>query len=87
MNSRDYMAEVRRLGCVLCKHLGLGETPADAHHAFDTAARSDWLTVALCREHHQGASGFHGLGQKAFERRYKLTEADLLAMTIKGLHS
>lgn len=46
---------------------------------------SNYLTVPLCPEHHQGATGVHGLGTKAFERLYKLTELDLLAMTIEHL--
>ena len=85
MNGRAYMARVRSIPCVLCEKLGLGETPSQAHHAFDTAARSDFLTIALCKPHHQGPLGFHGLGQRAFERRYKTSEAELLAMTLERL--
>ena len=79
------MQRVRSIPCVLCEKLGLGNTPSAAHHAFDSAARSDFLTIALCYEHHQGANGFHGLGEHEFNRRYKTTEAELLAMTIEKL--
>lgn len=44
---------------------------------------SDFLVIPLCREHHSGASGFHDLWARAFERTYKLNELDLLAMTIE----
>jgi hypothetical protein len=83
--SKIHMSRVADLGCVLCDHLGLGKSPAEVHHLFDRAAKSDFLTAALCPEHHRGPNGFHGLGQRAFERRYKLTEADLLAMTLERL--
>lgn len=84
--SKEHMGRVAALGCILCRIQGYIDTPAEVHHIFDTAARSDWLTVPLCRFHHQGAGGFHGMGQRAFERTYKLTEADLLAKTIEALH-
>lgn len=85
MNARAHMARVAAIPCVLCDYLGLGKTPAEAHHIGSTAQRSDWLTTALCPEHHRGPTGFHGLGQRAFERRYKLDELALLAMTIERL--
>lgn len=85
MNGKTYMARVRSIPCVLCEKLGLGNTPSAVHHAFDSAARSDFLTIALCYEHHQGASGFHQLGEREFNRRYKTSEAELLALTIQRL--
>ena len=85
MNGRAYMQRVREIPCVLCEKLGLGKSPSAAHHAFDSASRSDFLTIALCYEHHQGAGGFHGLGEREFCRRYKTTEAELLGMTIEAL--
>jgi hypothetical protein len=81
----DHMERVASLGCVLCHRMGHGYTPAEVHHVFDTAARSDFLTVGLCPEHHRGATGFHGAGQRAFERMHKTSEAELLALTIERL--
>lgn len=85
--AQKHMRDVKMLGCVLCMKLGLGDNggTAEAHHAFDSAARSDWLTVALCSEHHRGPTGFHGLGEREFNRRYKTSEAELLAMTLEKL--
>lgn len=85
MNGKAHMARVRELGCILCQHLGMGMTPASAHHIGDTAERSDFLTIPLCPEHHQGKTGFHGLGEREFNRRYKTSEIALLAMTIERL--
>lgn len=83
------MGRVAELGCVLCRHLGFDGTPAEVHHIREgqgAAQRaSDFLTVPLCPEHHRGGTGLHGLGTKAFERTYKLSELDLLAMTVEAL--
>lgn len=89
MNVTRYKSQVAGIGCILCLHLRLGETPAQLHHPREdqgTAERaSDWLVIPLCPEHHQGAAGVHGLGRRAFEARYKLSEIDLLAMTLREI--
>ncbi len=82
---KRHMRRVSELPCLICEKCGLGETPAEVHHIGDSAERNDFLTVSLCSEHHRGATGFHGLGQREFERRYGVTEMDLLAETIKRL--
>jgi hypothetical protein len=85
VSAKRHIARVRQVPCVLCEMLDLGPTPAEAHHAFDGAARSDYLTIALCHSHHRGPLGFHGLGEREFNRRYKTTEANLLALTLEKL--
>ncbi len=84
-----HMQKVADLGCILCRALGYGPTPAEVHHLKEECGagqrQSDFLTVPLCPEHHRGGTGVHGLGRKAFERTYKLTEIDLLAMTIEAI--
>lgn len=86
---KRHMGRVAELGCILCRHLGYGATPAEVHHIREgqgAAMRaSDLLTAPLCPEHHRGQSGLHGMGRKAFERTYKLSELDLLAMTLEAL--
>ena len=83
------MGKVAELGCILCQHLGLGATPANVHHIREgqgmSQRASNFLTIPLCPAHHQGNVGLHGLGTKAFERTYRLSELDLLAMTIEQL--
>lgn len=87
--AKRHMGRVAGAGCMLCRHLGLGQSAAEVHHIREeqgAAQRaSDFLTVGLCPEHHRGGTGIHGLGRKAFERRYKLTELDLLAMTLEAI--
>lgn len=89
LRESKHMGRVAALGCVLCRHLGFEPSPAHVHHIREgqgmSQRASNYLTVPLCPEHHQGATGVHGLGTKAFERLYKLTELDLLAMTIEHL--
>ena len=86
MNKTTWKRRAAALGCILCRHLDLGDTPANLHHVREgqgmSQRASDWLVVPLCKEHHQGKTGVHG-GQ--FYQLYKLDELDLLAMTIEAL--
>lgn len=88
MSPRErHIRDVKLTPCVLCRHLGLGESPAEVHHLFEGYQRSDWLVAPLCPEHHRGANGFHGLGgEPGFYARYKLAEIDLMRMTMEALH-
>lgn len=84
-SERDYMGKAAELGCALCRHLGYGATPAEIHHPRHgtgmgkRAAHTDGFP--LCYEHHRGNTGIHGLGRKAFEKMYGVTEADLMNQT------
>ncbi len=86
---KEYLNRVASLGCILCRELGYGETPATIHHPREgqgmSQRASNWLAIPLCPEHHQGATGLHGLGTRGFYARYRLDELDLLAMTIEAL--
>lgn len=86
---KRHMGRVAGIGCILCRHLGMGESPAEVHHIREgqggAQRASDFLTVPLCPEHHRGSSGIHGLGVRGFVTRYRLQELDLLAMTIEAL--
>lgn len=69
-------------GCVLCRHLGYPGTPAEIHHLRAGMGAGQRNTndnaIPLCPEHHRGNTGYHGLGRRAFERTYGVTELDLL---------
>ena len=80
---RNHYDKVARLGCILCRHLQLGETPPHLHHIRRAGKRDTAPVIGLCREHHRGDTGIHGLGRKAFEKKYGLTEEDLLAYTLE----
>lgn len=85
---RAYMSQQADAGCILCAHLGYPGTPAEIHHLRDGVGagqrNSNLMTIPLCPEHHRGATGFHGLGRRAFERAYGVTEMDLWAMAQKN---
>lgn len=81
----DHLERIASLGCAICADMGLGYTAAEVHHIGDTSERSDFLTIPLCPEHHRGATGFHGLGERAFNARYKTNELKLLGQTIGRL--
>lgn len=83
--TKKYMSYVARLGCAICVRLGYEDTPAEVHHqrtGMGAGRRaSDFLVVPLCPEHHRGRTGIHGMGRKAFERHYGVTEEALVAET------
>ena len=70
------------LGCVLCYHLGYPGTPAEIHHLRERMGmgqrNDDDHAIPLCVEHHRGQTGLHGMGKRAFERHYGITELELL---------
>ena len=87
--AKRHMHRVAQIPCVICKRMGMGDTPAQVHHlkygqgAGDRA--SDFLTIALCPEHHTGAEGVHMLKEHGLYLRYKCSELDLLADTLAAL--
>jgi hypothetical protein len=89
-SGKRWMGLVARVPCVLCAHMGLGDTPAQVHHmklgTGMTNKADDALTIALCPEHHTGASGVHQLKDRGLRLRYNVGELDLLAMTIHGVN-
>lgn len=85
------MGRVAEMGCALCRHLGFGATPAELHHPRSNAGigqrASHMDVIPLCYEHHRGATGLHGLGKRAFEREYGLSELDLLELTKQSMET
>ena len=81
---KQYMDRVAQLPCAICGALGV-----HVHHRRTGVGMgrraSNFDTIPLCPEHHQGTTGIHGMGRKAFERHHGVTELDLLSMTIKAL--
>ena len=88
-SGRRWMGLVARVPCVICARMGLGESDSQVHHLkFGSGAcnqTSDHLTIALCPEHHTGASGVHTLKERGLYLRYKCSELDLLADTISAV--
>lgn len=57
-----HMGLVASTGCVICRRLDYGWVPGCVHHVAEgSSKRSDFATVCLCPEHHDGHGGFHRL--------------------------
>jgi len=78
---KERYGKVARLGCILCWHIGYEGTPAELHHIRRAGRRDNAPVIPLCPEHHRGNTGIHGLGRKAFEAKYELSEEDLSVFT------
>jgi hypothetical protein len=87
MSPSEYLVRVKNCRCVICWYkLGAKVSPCDAHHPGTGDERDDFATVALCKEHHQGATGVHGLHRKAFHSLWKTSDLMLLAWTNREIH-
>jgi hypothetical protein len=80
-----YKRRVFELGCAVCRIYGWGNTPPHLHHPRTGTGAGrrapDETVIPLCPEHHQGNTGIHGMGRKAFERHYGITELQLVEAT------
>lgn len=81
---RTHVDRVSACGCIICWQLDLGKTPAEIHHVAEGSGLRSWFAVAgLCKEHHRGKSGLHGMGTKRFCAAYRIpgeTEYGLLVL-------
>ena len=62
-------------------------TRTEAHHlraGQGWGRPSDWLTAAICEEHHTGASGIHG--DKSALKAANVDELDLVADTLAAVY-
>lgn len=87
---RAWLGHVKSVRCVLCVYLGFTQKGGTAaHHPREGVGLSQrgghFTACALCREHHQGSTGIHGLGTRGFYRTYKLDEVDLIDMTVRAV--
>lgn len=83
-----HLDRVARLGCVLCRHMGHYDTPAEIHHprtgtgAGAGRKASHFEAIPLCPTHHRlGNEALHVMGRKAWERHHGITEIELLQIT------
>jgi len=88
-DEKKYLSKLVDIGCIICYRNGYLQTPAEVHHVrglgLGMGVRSGhYDTIPLCPSHHRGNDGYHGMGRKAFERKYQITEIDLLVQ-VKGL--
>ncbi len=85
---KRYMGKVAELGCIICRNLGHGPTPALVHHCFYGAGKrvNHFLVLPLCPSHHQtgGVGVALHADDKAFYALYG-SELKLLNQTIEDV--
>lgn len=79
---KKHMDKVSQLPCCLC-----GSMPVEVHHIREgqgmSQRASNFLTIPLCPDCHQGKNGIHG--NRTYMNIAKVSELDLLAMTIERM--
>jgi hypothetical protein len=80
-DEKTHFRKVAEIGCILCWHIGYEGTPCEIHHIRRGGRRDDAPVIGLCPEHHRGNTGIHGMGRKAFERKWGISEELLLEIT------
>lgn len=80
---KRHLGRVAELGCIVCRNIGFGKTPAEIHHIRNgqgmAQRASHFETIPLCPMHHRlGGYGvaFHA-GAKTWQELYGY-ERDLL---------
>ena len=90
--TKKLMSTVAELGCVVCRNLGFGQTPAELHHprflAGGAQKAPDEDVIPLCPSHHRlgGYGVAYHAGPKEWESRYGSEEA-LLHQTKQDIKS
>lgn len=81
---REHMGRIAQMPCAVCGAFGV-----HVHHirtGVGMGRRASNLdTIPLCPEHHQGMTGIHGCGRKAWERHHGITELELLSKIKESL--
>ena len=81
VKEKRHLSRIAELGCIVCCG------PANVHHIREGQGMgiraSHFLTIPLCREHHQGDFSIHN-SRREFQNIYG-DELDLLAQTIEML--
>jgi hypothetical protein len=78
-----YYDKLAQIGCILCLHKGIEDTPAQMHHIIRNGIPRDKSPVIpLCYEHHQGKTGVHGLRSRGFTKLHGVSEETLLSFLI-----
>ncbi len=76
--ARQHLSKVAELSCAACQRFGV-----QVHHIRTERIKSDFLTIPLCHEHHQGGFSIHN-SKEQFTNIYG-SEWQLLAKTIERL--
>lgn len=80
---RAHLAKVAALGCILCRHYGYHDTPAEVHHPrLDVGGAqraSHYDAIPLCPQHHRhGRDAVHQMGHAEFTAHHGISEQELM---------
>jgi len=83
---REHYAKLARLGCILCKQIGIREiedSPVEMHHVRRFGGkRENAPVIPLCAWHHRlGDTAVHQLGAKGFAAYWGFTQEELVEKT------
>lgn len=90
ISERKHLNRLSEMGCIVCRNLGYGESPAEIHHLRTGCGAgqraSNYRAIPLCPQHHR--AGGYGVaihaGQKEWERNFG-TEEQLLEQALKEI--
>lgn len=84
MTGKQYMAQVARLSCLLCRLRGIDGTPAEVHHARKHGGlRSNCHkdTIPACPHHHRNGPDSLHRARRLIEQNYGMTEEAMAQRT------
>ena len=89
---KQRMSDIHQIPCALSIYLGIEQTSrTTAHHLIGKGMgkkASDTLTMSLSEEFHQtGPHAIHHIGVPAFEKKFNVTQDELIEITDKLLES
>lgn len=81
---QKHKAKLAEMSCMICERIhGQHEGGNVELHHLRTGGwgKGDFTTlIPLCFSHHMGSEGIHTLGTKAWERRFDVSQRDLLEL-------
>lgn len=87
MSAKSHLVRLHALPCVVHRFvIGREQTTVTIAHHLESVRDENtaYSCVSICSDCHEE---LHRLSRRGFERRYKLTEIDLLALTVKLLET
>jgi len=92
-DEKRWLNHVASLGCIVCRNLGYGESPAEIHHARIATGigrrSSHFDVIPLCPRHHRLGDDAYHAAPAEWERRFG-KQADLIIQTkadVSSMHS
>ena len=49
----DHYSKVASVGCIVCRKMGMGFTPAELHHPWGKKGENEFRVIPLCYPHHR----------------------------------